>query len=182
MTREYKTIGECARLWVDGFDAIDSGMIEKLMEFEMDDWEEVTLPSLSDRVYVYDMPVGIETDERYGEIVDIETDEGEQDNVTYDIELDDGTRVTVSDDCFEVDRDSLLPMWSTMWQFHDPCDTYWIEEQNGIEALSQCGFRVYYSEQFGYFFGIDGAGYDFYEAHWIPLYKARGLKWHDVED
>lgn len=55
MTREYKTVGECTRLWVDGFDAIDSGMIEKLMEFEMDDWEEVTLPSLSDRVYVYDM-------------------------------------------------------------------------------------------------------------------------------
>lgn len=37
MTREYKTIGECARLWVDGFDAIDRGMIEKLMEFEMED-------------------------------------------------------------------------------------------------------------------------------------------------
>lgn len=101
---------------------------------------------------------------------------------TYDIELDDGTRVTVSDDCFEVDRDSLLPMWSTMWQFHDPCDTYWIEERNGVEALSQCGFRVYYSEQFGYFFGIDGCGYDFYLAHFIPLYRARGLKWHDVED
>ncbi len=31
MTREYKTIGECARLWVDGFDAIDSGMIEHLL-------------------------------------------------------------------------------------------------------------------------------------------------------
>lgn len=177
MTKEYKTIGECARLWVDGFDTIDSGMIEKLA-----DLEEVTLPSLSDRVYVYDMPVGIETDERYGEIVGIETDEGEQDNAAYDIELDDGTRVTVSDDCFEVDNDSLLPMWSTMWQFHDPCDTYWIEKQNGIEALSQCGFRVYYSEQFGYFFGIDGCGYDFYLAHFIPLYRARGLKWHDAED
>lgn len=182
MTREYKTIGECARLWVDGFDAIDSGMIEHLMEFEMEDWEEVTLPSLSDRVYVYDMPVGIETDERYGEIVGIETDECEQNNVTYDIELYDGTRVTVNSECFDVERDSCLPMWGTMWQFHDPCDTYWIEEQNGIEALSQCGFRVYYSEQFGYFFGIDGCGYDFYLAHFIPLYRARGLKWHDVED
>ena len=30
----------------------------------------------------------------------------------------------------------------------------------------------------GYFFGIDGAGYSFYEEHWIPLYKARGLQWH----
>lgn len=29
--------------------------------------------------------------------------------------------------------------------------------------------------------GIDGAGYDFYEAHWEPLYKARGLHWHSEE-
>lgn len=29
--------------------------------------------------------------------------------------------------------------------------------------------------------GIDGAGYDFYEAHWIPLYEARGLHWHEGE-
>ena len=34
---------------------------------------------------------------------------------------------------------------------------------------------------FGYFFGIDGAGYSFYEEHWIPLYKARGLQWHKTE-
>lgn len=27
-----------------------------------------------------------------------------------------------------------------------------------------------------------GAGYSFYTEHWIPLYKARGLKWHDKED
>ena len=124
MIREYRTIGECARLWVDGFDAIVSGMIGTLMEFEPDDWEEVTLPSLSDRVYVYDMPTDVETDERCGEIIGIEADEGEQDNATYDIELYDGTRVTVSNECFDGERDSVLPMWGTMWQSHDPCDTY----------------------------------------------------------
>lgn len=37
--------------------------------------------------------------------------------------------------------------------------------------MSQCGFRIFRSEEFGYFFGIDGAGYDFYEAHWIPLIR-----------
>ena len=26
---------------------------------------------------------------------------------------------------------------------------------------------------------MDGCGYDFYLEHWVPLYKARGLKWHD---
>ena len=51
-----------------------------------------------------------------------------------------------------------------------PCKNYFF-----ISVLSQplC--------LFGYIFGIDGAGYDFYEDHWIPLYKERGIQWHDKE-
>ena len=37
---------------------------------------------------------------------------------------------------------------------------------------------TYESEDYQYIFGINGAGYDFYEQHWIPLYDARGLHWH----
>ena len=29
--------------------------------------------------------------------------------------------------------------------------------------------------------GINGGGYDFYEAHWIPLYRELGYGWHNVE-
>lgn len=29
---------------------------------------------------------------------------------------------------------------------------------------------------------IYDATYDFYEAHWIPLYKVRGLHWHKEEN
>lgn len=32
MTREYKTIGECTRRWVDGFDEIDIKMLENLVD------------------------------------------------------------------------------------------------------------------------------------------------------
>ena len=66
-----------------------------------------------------------------------------------------------------------------MWSFGDEVDDYWLEEKGGLRVMSQCGFRIYKSGEFGYFFGIDGAGYDFYEAHWTPLYEARGMKWHD---
>jgi hypothetical protein len=66
-----------------------------------------------------------------------------------------------------------------MWSFGDSADDYWLEEMDGIRIMSECGVRIFESEEFGYFFGIDGAGYDFYEASWIPLYKARGLQWHD---
>lgn len=48
--------------------------------------------------------------------------------------------------------------------------------------MADCGFRIYEQEDLGYVFGIDGAGYDFYSEHWIPLYKARGLHWHKEED
>lgn len=98
------------------------------------------------------------------------------------IRLDDGTKVEARFDDIEVMYDGLLPMWGTMWSFGDAIDNSWLEDYGGIEEMSKAGFRVYLSDEFGYFFGIDGAGYDFYDSHWITLYKGRGLKWHDTEE
>ncbi len=75
-----------------------------------------------------------------------------------------------------------LPMWGTMWSFGDSEDDYWLEEEDGLELMAECGFRIYEQEDFGYLFGIDGAGYSFMDEHWIPLYKARGLQWHREEE
>lgn len=97
----------------------------------------------------------------------------------YHIQLDNDSWTDAERDDFEVEYDDTLPMWGTMWSFGDSADDWWLEEGNGIKIMSECGFRIYESDEFGYFFGIDGAGYDFYDAHWIPLYKARGLQWHD---
>jgi len=72
--------------------------------------------------------------------------------------------------------DSVFPMWGTMWSFGRTWENDWIEKN--LQEMADCGFRIYEQEDYGYIFGIDGMGYDFYEAHWIPLYKARGLKWH----
>jgi hypothetical protein len=76
------------------------------------------------------------------------------------------------------DCDSFLPMWGFMWCFSDSTDISWPEDENNLRAMADCGFRIYEQEDYGYIFGIDGAGYDFMEDHWIPLYKARGLMWH----
>lgn len=43
------------------------------------------------------------------------------------------------------------------------------------------GFTVFEAYNYGYFFGLDAASFDFHEAFWIPLYKARGLRWHTRE-
>lgn len=140
MIKEIKTIKDATREFVKELNAIDRGIIERLMQNNIDEWTEVTMPCEGNRVYVID-----ECEE--GEIIDIITD----------------------------DSNDLLPMWGTMWSFDDIYDDLWLEEKDGIKKMSECGFRIYQHEEYGYFFGIDGAGYDFYEAHWIPLYKARGM-------
>ncbi|MBQ4447475.1 MAG: hypothetical protein II897_04190 [Clostridia bacterium] len=166
MRRKGMTIMEAAEEWVHEMNAFPYDMILKLMQADFDDWTEVTMPSRGDRVYVYGKGSGEITDvlddDYFGIVIDNEAE-----------------TVRLHKDDFEVEYDSTLPMWGWMWSFGDSADDYWLEELGGIEIMSQCGFRVYESGEFGYFFGIDGAGYDFYESHWIPLYKARGLQWHD---
>lgn len=75
------------------------------------------------------------------------------------------------------ERYDALPIWGTLWSFGDSIDSDWLEDH--LREMADCGFRIYRQEDYGYLFGIDGAGYDFYEAHWIPLYRARGLRWHE---
>lgn len=169
------TISEAVHEWVREFNAYPQDMVQILMEARPEDWEEVTEPCLGDRVYCY---LPITTSE--GEVSDI-YDDGDG-NVKYEIKLDDNSKVDCERDDFEVRYDYVLPIWGTMWSLSDPTDKYWLEEMDGIRKMSECGFRVYKNEEWGYFFGIDGAGYSFYEAHWTPLYKARGLKWHDEDD
>lgn len=73
-----------------------------------------------------------------------------------------------------------LPMWGTLWSFGERVDEDWARDN--AQAVSACGFRVYEAEDGEVFIGINGAGYDFYETHWIPLYEARGLQWHETEE
>ena len=157
------TIKETAQEWVGSFDAIQQEMIKKLMKAEPEDWHEITVPTAGDRVYVFDKSES-------GEII--------TSGKKFRIKLDNGEKVLAKEDDFEIEFDYILPMWGTMWSFSESCDVYWIEELDGKKLMSSCGFRIFESDEFGYFFGIDGMGYDFYEAHWIPLYKARGLQWH----
>lgn len=172
MIRTGMTIKEAAQEWVNGFNAIPQSVIEKLMKLNEDEVNEITPPAIGDRVYIYSG----EYDGERGEIIATPNTECDR----YIIELDSSNESVEADEGdFEVERDGYLPMWGTMWSFGDNCDNWWIEEKEGLQAMANCGFRIYEQEDFGYIFGIDGAGYDFYEAHWIPLYKARGLQWHD---
>lgn len=167
---KYDTIKEAAQAWVREFNAIPFSILEKLLEINPDELQEITPPTVGDRVYVYNPPAG----ENEGEIIQREDD-------LYTIELDDGTTCVLEPSEFDVQHDGSLPMWGTLWAFGDSVDNWWLEEHDGLQIMADCGFRIYEQEDYEYVFGIDGAGYDFYDERWIPLYKARGLKWHKEE-
>ena len=163
------TTREATEKWVGEFNAIPQGMIAKIWQADMDDMHEVTKPRVGDHVFHYPR-------QESGEIAEVFHDEDH-----YVIHLTGGNFIAAKSDNFTVERDDGLPMWGTMWSFGDRCDEYWLEEQDGIQVMSDHGFRIYEHDEFGYFFGIDGVGYNFYEHHWMPLYEARGLQWHEKE-
>lgn len=170
MLRTGMTRLEAAQMWVNSFNAVPTQMIAKLMEADPDDWCKITCPVVGDRVYVFEDGEGV--------VIDVYR------KTNCKVKMDNGLTWHGYAGLMEVEYDSKLPMWGTMWSFSDSCDNYWLDRpeidgSDGITVMSQCGFRIFKSYEFGYFFGIDGAGYDFYESHWLPLYKARGLEWHD---
>lgn len=182
---KFDTIREAAEHWVREFNAIPLSMIEALAKDRWEDWDEVTLPSVGDRFEVWDDVNIIYPDDDLsdigsssccGEIIGYDAEDD-----MYTLKFDDGVIGRGITGTFDVVHDDYFPICGTLWQFSDPCDDWWLEEKDGLRAMSDCGFRIYYHNEWGYFFGIDGVGYDFYEQHWIPLYKARGLQWHKCQ-
>lgn len=159
----YNTIREATRAWVNGFNALPSSLIGKAYgkEREFEDFREITPTQYYCNECGYE---GFEDDFQtvtgvgiIGEYIrcpECQTAEGIQEKEKY----------------------TILPIWGWLWTFDESLDEEWVEEN--LETVAKCGFRIYESDELGIVIGIDGAGYDFYSQHWIPLYKARGLKWH----
>ena len=79
-------------------------------------------------------------------------------------------------------------MWSTLFEAKDNTIKDWILE-NYEKIIKESGFTIIDLSrenegeyETGVFLGVNGAGYDFYEAHWIPLYKIFGvIKWPNTK-
>ena len=182
MLRKGVTVREATEKWISEFNRFPQDMIQKLMLMDVDSWHEITVPSCGDKVHVFVLP----NKDIYGKKIDAVKPTGEimeylEKEERYRIKLDNEAEIIVKPYGFEVERYDVLPMWEWMWQFGYSYDDDWLEEKDGIRMMSECGFRIYKHDEWGYFFGIEGAGYDFYEEHWIPLYRKRGLQLHDSE-
>jgi len=74
----------------------------------------------------------------------------------------------------------LFPMWGYVFVPAYAFEASWFEDY--ADDVARCGFTVYETDEIGVYLGIQGAGYDFRQAHWLPLYDLRGLRWHDEEE
>lgn len=160
------TIREACELWVSrDMNAIPQSVLVKLKQLNPDDIAELTPITKADRVYVCSAG-------EMGEVIAIDEDAEE-----YTVQLDNGETITTEG--FDLEREDYdrFPMWGTMWSFSCSFDEDWARSH--LSEMAACGFRLYESEDYGLVFGIDAAGFDFYEAFWVPLYKACGLRWHD---
>lgn len=152
MNKEIKTKREAAQEWVRGFNAIPQTLITKAYPNLEEDGLEILV-----------------TEKECGYCGNTEFEENEEHEL-------------ICTSCERLAEDEAhekydLPMWGTMWTFEETLDEDWA--RNNTETLRECGIWAYESDELGVLIGIDGAGYDFYENHWIPLYEARGLQWHD---
>ena len=168
------TLREAAELWVSrDMTRIPLSVVEKLCTIsDYSDITEITPAVKHSRVWSNEHQ-GI------GEIVKmVENDDGD---LIATVEFENGDRHEVQLEDLSVENEEGLPMWGTMQAFEDNCDSEWLDDEENLRKMAECGFRIFESEDYGYIFGIDGAGYSFYDEYWIPLYRARGLRWHDEE-
>ena len=96
MARAGMTISDAAHEWVREMNAYPQEMIETLMRTKPDDWHEVTMPRVCDRVYVCNLPDGCEDYDPNGEVENIAGD-------VYLINLQDGNTVELGAEDFEVE-------------------------------------------------------------------------------
>ena len=77
----------------------------------------------------------------------------------------------------EQTHEDEIPMWGTLVQ-PPYMDQDWFKS-NAQEIYEKVGLLVYENEYYTIMIGANSAGHDFYQSYWVPLYKLRGLKWHE---
>jgi len=129
------------------------------------EWQKLYLD-----LYDYDDPDGLEwAKEDYQD--ELETHQRDSESAIEEAK-------EMARDCGYHENIGPIPMWGTLF-VPGGWDQDWCRDN--AEAVSRCGFIVYETDEIGVYLGINGAGYDFYEAHWMVLYDLRGLQWHDEE-
>lgn len=161
---------EAVRQFVETMDFVPTSVFAKIW-YHDGSVTEITPPRMNDIVDVVDG----EYAGKEGEIVKTDYDD---DPELYLVKLNNDPDIKIIEQMSLVPQyDDMFPMCGTMF-VPENIDQEWI--RRNLQKVADLGFRIYDSDDFGLALGIDGAGYDFYEAFWTPLYDLRGLKWHET--
>jgi hypothetical protein len=165
-------IKEATNKWINEFNFVSEALIKNAVGDDLSDWIDLTQNVITAGDTVYHDGEDWEVLEVDGEFLTLEP-------------LDDELEI-IEVKAWEVEPEEdyysgLFPMWGTLFNPKSGLDEEWI--QNNLEKVKECGLRAFeYYPTGDIFLGVDGAGYSFMDNHWIPLYKARGLQWHDFEE
>lgn len=168
---------EAARRLVNGFSCIPYGWA-KLIAQHIDDDECVALPMWGTLFKVEDgcdnrsikkmlVAIGVSTDDDISDIREFIEEKG------IDVTLDDYLLGEPEDEDYDLEKvvDAVNEEWRE--SYDEDCAL----ADSGWEAVGTTGLIA--REFDGHLLlGVNGAGYDFFESHWIPLYKALGYSWH----
>ena len=151
------------KMIAEEFNAIPLTLIEKAYP-EIDGWYRITPFKPGDIVYS-------QFDDTEYEVLRVENG----DNIRVSDEHGEEYEADIYD--FYIECEPIFPMWATVWHA-EGLQSEWIGRN--LDKVAACGFEIYEADDLdGYIIGVNGAGYNFYEAHWIPLYEAQDLKWHN---
>ena len=106
------------------------------------------------------------------------TDEDIQ-NEGYEVE--DMDQNQIDDARSEIENQQREVMWGTIFEAKDNTIKDWILDDYE-KIITEAGFTIIDLSrenegeyETGVFLGVNGMGYDFYDQHWIPLYKIFGV-------
>ena len=157
------------------FNYIQLDVIKKVMDDC--EYENIAMPSFSIIASEYMSNYGNEEElrEEYAKTEGIEANE--IDEADFFEWLEDNKYSEVSDSYMESEN---YPMWNTVFEARDSYLSKWIEKN--VDELYNIGIGVMLGgDNFNNMLFISGCGYDFYEAHWIPLYTQL-LEWVKVDE
>ena len=123
--------------------------IDSTLITELDGWEEVW---------------------SFVEGYDPEEHDVDPDDVSW-YDEDDGLAYTYS-----ADTTTGAPMWNT-WFVPNGFVWHWCHEH--LREVAECGFTLIMHDDEFYALAVDGCGYSFRDTHFMRLYDAMGIRWHE---
>jgi hypothetical protein len=182
-TAEQTAIENAARRLVNGFSSIPADWALRVAEY-IDGDECVPLPMWGTLFKVEDScderkirelmrPIGPHGCETIEDLIDFVEEEG------LSIDLAPLRALADAADDDSADLEDLQREVSDAWG-ENGTEDYWLSAA-GWENVGDTGIIARKFD--GHLLlGINGAGYDFYESHWISLYQALGYKWHQKDN